>query len=286
MAPQATSLHRSRTATGSAYGSPFHESTDSATTAHSRAGRCTTCGESFVDAITGTLYRHAWDRWAACTLADARRDRRSLALILADVDRFKTINDTYGHPAGDAVLRAIADVLRNGSGEAGLVGRYGGCAGDEFLILLPDFDLNRALVIARRMRDRVRGLTVDVRTQRGVNVTLTGQTVSMGIAVAADLPQGALADLLLDCDAALRQAKSSGGDQVRVALPCTGLFADDSGKQAIDTQGLGVRLMLAPDHCLPRTAEHEIALSPLGVEHVYTVLSTLLNRCTAPLDTS
>ncbi|MFF4508947.1 GGDEF domain-containing protein [Streptomyces sp. NPDC001401] len=284
MAPQTTSIHRSRTVASPPFDSPFDGPTDSAT-AYGRAARCTTCGESFLDTVTGTLYRHAWDRWAACTLADARRDRRSLALILADVDRFKTINDTYGHPAGDAVLRAIADVLRNGSGDAGLVGRYGGCAGDEFLILLPDLDLNRALVIARRMRDRVRGLTVNVRTQRGVNVTLTGQTVSMGIAVAADLPQGALADLLLDCDAALRQAKRSGGDQVRVALPCAGPVADDTGKQTIDTHGVGLRLLLAPDHCLPRTTEHEIALSPLGVEHVYTVLSTLLNRCAAPLDT-
>ncbi|GAA3838144.1 hypothetical protein GCM10022403_083310 [Streptomyces coacervatus] len=268
------------------FDSPFDESTDFATetTAQGRAAHCTTCGESFVDAVTGTLYRHAWDRWAACTLADARRERRSLALILADVDRFKTINDTYGHPAGDTVLRAIADVLRSGSGDAGLVGRYGGCAGDEFLMLLPDLDLNRALVIARRMRDRVRGLTVDVRTQRGVTVRLTGQTVSIGIAVAADLPPGALADLLLDCDAALRQAKRSGGDQVRVALPCASPLPDDTGKQPLDPRGVGVRLMLAPHHCLPRTTEQELALSPLGVEHVYTVLSTLLNRCTAPLE--
>ncbi|WP_405657786.1 GGDEF domain-containing protein [Streptomyces sp. NBC_00079] len=296
MAPPATPSRRPRTATGTLFAPPPHERrepalTEQAITApavptavtQTRNTRCTTCGEPFVDTVTGTLFRHTWDRRAACTLADARRARRPLALILADVDRFKTINDTYGHPAGDAVLRAIADVLRSGSGDAGLVGRYGGCAGDEFLILLPDLDLNRALVMARRMRDRVRGLTVDVRTQRNVCVSLTGQTISMGIAVAADLPPGTLAELLLDCDAALRQAKQSGGDQVRVALPHVGTPAAATDPRPLDRHGVGVRLMLAPDHCLPRTAERELALSPLGVEHVYTVLSTLLNRCTAPL---
>ncbi|MFJ9179429.1 GGDEF domain-containing protein [Streptomyces sp. NPDC102360] len=251
--------------------------------------RCGTCGQSFVDTVTGALYRHTWDRRAASTVAEARRGRRSLALILADVDRFKAINDTYGHPAGDNILHAIAEVLRRGSGDAGLVGRYGGCTGDEFLILLPDLDLNRALAHALRMRDQVRGLAVQVSTRRGTFATLAGQTISMGIAVATDLPRGALADLLLDCDCALRQAKQNGGDQVRVALPPSphsGLGTDGTTEdQSPNHHDVGLRLLLAPHHRLPRSLDGELALSPLGVEHVYTVLSTLLNRCSAPLDT-
>lgn len=293
MAQHATPLHGSRTDDCAAQPPPSSGSPAPEWGAEEKKQpyRCTVCGESLVDAVTGALYRHTWDRRAAATVDDARRDRRSLALILADVDRFKAINDTYGHPAGDNMLHAIAEVLRRGSGDTGIVGRYGGCTGDEFLILLPDLDLNRTLTLARWMRDQVRSLVVRVLTQRGVFATLAGQTISMGIAVATDLPRGALADLLLDCDTALRQAKQNGGDQVRIALPHPDIPAGDITRQPWTSHEAGVgydmgfRLMLAPQHCLPRAAERELALSPLGVEHVYTVLSTLLNRCTAPLDT-
>ncbi|WP_425838320.1 GGDEF domain-containing protein [Streptomyces fractus] len=293
MAQHATPFHDARTDAYAAQPPPGGESPapPPRPETNRQAYRCTVCGESLVDAVTGALYRHTWDRRAAATVADARRERRSLALILADVDRFKAINDTYGHPAGDKMLHAIAEVLRSGSGDTGIVGRYGGCAGDEFLILLPGLDLNHTLALARRMRDQVRRLVLRVLTERGVFATLAGQTVSMGVAVATDLPPGALADLLLDCDTALRQAKQNGGDQVRVALPHPGIPAKDASRQpwmsrdAGISHDMGIRLMLAPHHCLPRAAERELALSPLGVEHVYTVLSTLLNRCTAPLDT-
>ncbi|MFE0256171.1 GGDEF domain-containing protein [Streptomyces sp. NPDC059010] len=246
--------------------------------------RCSLCGESLVDKVTGTLYRHTWDRRAACTVEDARRDRRSLALILADVDRFKAVNDNYGHPAGDTLLHAIAAVLSGESGDTGIVGRYGGCAGDEFLILLPGLDLNRALVTARRMRDQVRRLSIEVPTQRGVSVTLTGPTVSLGIAAASDLPPGALSNLLLDCDTALRQAKRSGGDQVRVAPSLGDAPPLGTTPETPVRDSPGVRILLAPQHRLPHITQEELALSPLGVEHVYTILSALLNRCTAPLD--
>ncbi|MFE0099855.1 GGDEF domain-containing protein [Streptomyces sp. NPDC059009] len=264
-------------------GSPAH----SAASPHTRAATtCTTCGGSFTDAVTGTLYRRIWDQRATHVLTQACRARQSLALILADVDRFKSVNDCYGHPAGDAVLHAIASVIRHESGPTGLVGRYGGCAGDEFLILLPDADLNQALVAAQSMRDQVRRLSIRARTQRDATVTLTGQTISMGLAASTCLASDALSELLLDSDGALRQAKQNGGDQIRVAMPYAHEVPQDASSPALDRQDVGVRILLAPHHCLPRKAEHELALSPLGVEHVHTILSTLLNRCTAPLNTT
>ncbi|MGW7514149.1 GGDEF domain-containing protein [Streptomyces sp. NPDC054796] len=175
---------------------------------------CPACGASPTDELTGLLDRRAWDRGASQALAHTRHGRRSLALILADLDRFKAVNDNFGHLAGDAVLRAAASVLRRSGGGQGLVGRYGGCAGDEFLILLPDTDLDSALAIARDIQRGICSLSVNVRTGRNTTVPITGQTVSMGVVAHTNLTPGDLSELLLNCDTALCKAKDRGGNQI------------------------------------------------------------------------
>jgi hypothetical protein len=98
---------------------------------------CKSCGQLLgyrsTDKLTGLLDRWGWDASAPQAFARAVGQRRSTALLIVDLDWFKLVNDEFGHPAGDAVLRSTAAVLRNASREGDLVGRYGG---DEFLMLL------------------------------------------------------------------------------------------------------------------------------------------------------
>ncbi|MGY1451823.1 GGDEF domain-containing protein [Streptomyces sp. SS8] len=177
------------------------------------------------DDLTGLLVRRAWEIRASQALASARRQHRPLALLLGDLDRFKAVNDTYGHLAGDAVLRAAADVLRRvgsaarNSAEGAVCGRYGGHAGDEFLALLPGAGAEEAMAAARLVQQGVREMSVPAPVSRGTTVTITGQTVSLGVAVwdPADPAPGGLSDLLLDSDVALREVKRAGGGRIRLA---------------------------------------------------------------------
>ncbi|MGH3741689.1 MAG: GGDEF domain-containing protein [Micromonosporaceae bacterium] len=183
------------------------------------ADLCTSCGRSLTDDLTGALDRRTWDALASQELAEARRQRRPVALIILDLDRFKGINDVYGHPAGDEVLRAVAALLRDASGEAALVGRYGRYAGDEFLILLPHTHVKGALATARRIQEGIRALRIRARTARSATVTITDQTASIGVAAhcSIDLFMSDLSDLVLEADGALRRAKRNGRNQIGVA---------------------------------------------------------------------
>ncbi|MCI0385799.1 GGDEF domain-containing protein [Streptomyces sp. CNQ085] len=173
------------------------------------------------DDLTGLLVRRAWEIRASQALASARRRHRPLALLLGDLDRFKAVNDTYGHLAGDAVLRAAADVLLRAGSTVGdsVCGRYGGYAGDEFLVLLPGAGAEEAMAAARLVQRGVREMSVPAPVSRGTTVTITGQTVSLGVAVwdPADPAPGGLSDLLLDSDVALRDVKRAGGGRIRLA---------------------------------------------------------------------
>ena len=89
------------------------------------------------DSLTGLANRHRMTRRLESTLAAFKSSRRACALMMLDLDRFKQVNDTMGHPAGDELLRQVAERLRNIVGERGEIGRLGG---DEFQIILPDLD--------------------------------------------------------------------------------------------------------------------------------------------------
>lgn len=184
---------------------------------HGSGSRCPACQTPLTDELTGVLDRRRWNHDASQALLQARRRPWPLALILVDLDRFKDINDLYGHPAGDAVLRAAATALRQHSGERGIVGRYGGHTGDEFLILLPDTNLEGALAVAQNIQVHIGSLSVHAMASCDSAVTIAGWTVSMGVAACTDLIPGDLSELLLECDVALRDAKRSGGNQICIA---------------------------------------------------------------------
>ena len=162
------------------------------------------------DHLTGALSRGALYTQAARDLQLARRQQTYTAAFIVDIDHFKTINDTYGHATGDAVLRHVAShgqaVLRC----TDLFGRYGG---DEFVAILPETDLLTAAAIAERLRvavgDPAPGLCP---LPRG----LPAVTVSIGVAAVA-AGSGDIDALVAQADQALYTAKNAGRNRTRVA---------------------------------------------------------------------
>jgi diguanylate cyclase (GGDEF)-like protein len=164
------------------------------------------------DAKTGVLNAGAWQGEADLAVDRARRRNESLAVLLADVDHFKLVNDTYGHLTGDAVLRTLAAEMRQQVRESDLVGRFGG---EEFVILLRGTTAEEACRVAERIRRGVgvvRVLTKDM---------IVGATVSIGIA-ALGSHGGTLVELLESADEALYRAKRAGRDRICLANPAGG----------------------------------------------------------------
>jgi diguanylate cyclase (GGDEF)-like protein len=171
------------------------------------------------DPKTGLLNAGFWHeaaghevRRAVQALAMAGRAAREgvTGLLLIDLDHFKRVNDRYGHPAGDLVLRAVADALRRGRRATDLVGRFGG---EEFAILVPSTTPAQLVAMAQRICQDIRDLRVSVLTSHGARETVAGLSVSIGVAHHPDAGQS-LDQLMLRADSALFAAKSAGRDQV------------------------------------------------------------------------
>ncbi len=152
------------------------------------------------DPLTDLLNRRAGEWQLERAFLAAREGQKPFCLIMADVDHFKAINDTWGHPAGDQVLQRVAAVLRTGVRATDSVVRWGG---EEFLLVLPYCEQAAALLQAERLRERVAD------AEQG---EMGRVTVSMGV---AELQRGeTLANLMERVDQALYQAKHAGRNQV------------------------------------------------------------------------
>ncbi len=160
------------------------------------------------DDKTGLANAVAWHDAAQRVGEQAGRQGRPFAVLMVDLDHFKRVNDTYGHVAGDAVLRAVAEALQAEVRAEDVVGRFGG---EEFAVLLPEVAEPAALEIAERLRKTVSALAVPVPGEQERQVR--GLSVSIGVAV---YPRSAesLERLLLAADAALYRAKNAGRDRV------------------------------------------------------------------------
>jgi diguanylate cyclase (GGDEF)-like protein len=159
------------------------------------------------DPKTGVLNAGAWQGEAALAVDRARRRREGLAVLLADVDYFKRVNDTYGHLTGDAMLRTLAAEMRQQVRESDLVGRFGG---EEFAIVLSGTTAAEAYLVAERIRRGVGVVRVLIKDM------IVGVTVSIGVAVLGS-HGGDLGELLEAADQALYQAKRTGRDRVCLA---------------------------------------------------------------------
>jgi diguanylate cyclase (GGDEF)-like protein len=160
------------------------------------------------DPKTGLLNATAWHQLANATIERSRRESDSCALLIVDMDNFKMINDTYGHLAGDAVLKSVADVLTTELRLYDSVGRFGG---EEFVAMLPKVDALAALSISDRVLDAIRRMEVVV-TGPG-ETTIKGLTASIGLACYPQ--QGTeVEELLHIADSSLYTAKREGRDRV------------------------------------------------------------------------
>jgi two-component system, cell cycle response regulator len=158
------------------------------------------------DGLTGLHNRRYLDSHLGTLFGDAIARQRPVAALILDIDRFKSINDTYGHEAGDEVLRTFAERIRLHTRGIDIVARYGG---EEVVIILPEVGLPEAQLIAERIRERVEMMPFSVqRATRSVGVT-----VSIGVAVRdpADVSAG---DMLKRADLALYRAKAAGRNRV------------------------------------------------------------------------
>lgn len=165
------------------------------------------------DVKTGVLNMRGWTESAQRELSRTVRANGSLAVLMVDLDNFKWINDAYGHPAGDEALLATAQALDESTRPSDLVARFGG---EEFLVLLPDTDVDAAWQAADRIREGIAQLRIGTTDKRGGQTVITERTTSVGIAV---FPRhGATLDELTQAaDAAVYEAKEAGRNQARMA---------------------------------------------------------------------
>ncbi len=158
------------------------------------------------DALTGIPNRRYADEAVAAECARARRSRIPLSVALADVDGLKSVNDRWGHAAGDMVLTSVTNLARQSCRRIDAVARYGG---DELLFILPTADLQAATAIGQRFRDRVAHWNFHSSRKETLPVT-----VSVGVAEADEECAGEPALLIARADEALLRAKASGKDRV------------------------------------------------------------------------
>lgn len=157
------------------------------------------------DPLTGIANRHWLMERASAELANFSDSRHEIGAVILDIDFFKSVNDTYGHQAGDAVLRDVAQILRREKRVQDLLGRYGG---EEFVMFLPFTDAERATAFCERIRRVVEG---QVFTFRQARIRIT---VSVGVCSRPGPRVGPLEDLLQRADESLYEAKRRGRNQV------------------------------------------------------------------------
>lgn len=162
--------------------------------------------EALTDSLTGLANRKHFEEAFQRHCLDAHRSGRPLSLILCDIDHFKRINDSYGHPVGDCVLRFVAAVLKRAAAGGILAARYGG---EEFAIILPDTTAAAAVEWAERVRGAIRAQR-PMRKSTGESLGVI--TLSFGVAqLGADEPT---ASLIQKADDLLYRAKHAGRDCV------------------------------------------------------------------------
>ncbi|MBY6033642.1 GGDEF domain-containing protein [Marinobacter daepoensis] len=161
---------------------------------------------SMTDRLTGLLNRGTWENLVDAEFERFRRYGQATSLVMFDIDHFKSVNDNYGHLAGDEVIRHAAQITRNNVRQSDSAGRYGG---EEFGIILPETDTESARVICERIRDAIENSVVN--TTAG-NIQYT---ISMGIAQLTDSPENYM-QWMQKADEALYKAKQGGRNRVIV----------------------------------------------------------------------
>ncbi|SMQ86122.1 diguanylate cyclase (GGDEF) domain-containing protein [Devosia lucknowensis] len=163
--------------------------------------------QSETDTLSGLLNRRGFEEQGDRALSVATRSGIPTVMVVADLDHFKSINDSFGHAAGDQVIAAFAAVLRNCAAPHSVIARLGG---EEFAALLPGANLSTGKLFAETVRNAFRTMPA--------SATGLDQAVTASFGVAQLMPTDHLADLMRRADTALYEAKSDGRDCVRLAV--------------------------------------------------------------------
>ena len=164
-----------------------------------------------LDALTGLNNRHMFYQRLSETTSNAKRQNTSLCCIMTDIDFFKSVNDTYGHSAGDLALKTVAKTIKKELREYDIASRYGG---EEFAILLPNTTLNEAYKVAERLRKQVEKKKINVEELKIENVKEISVTISVGVSLYDPDKMKDFNNLYQAADKALYIAKESGRNQV------------------------------------------------------------------------
>ena len=170
------------------------------------------------DAMTGLNNRRNFLVLAENEWARFQRYGRPTGLLMVDIDRFKSINDTFGHDVGDYVIKSVAEALQNGKRTSDIVGRFGG---EEFCLILPEATLDSAVAAGERLRQMVEDFVITA-DERRIPVT-----ISVGASICRSGMKG-FGEVLKEADVALYSAKRSGRNRV-----CRFDTSDVSNDQAI-----------------------------------------------------
>ena len=162
------------------------------------------------DSLTGLLSRHAFFDNANNYVSLAKREHRPFSVMIIDLDHFKLINDRYGHPAGDAVLKLFADVTNSVARRSDIVGRLGG---EEFAVVLPNTTAAEAVEFSQRLHTAINKAVLTF------NDSAIRYTASIGLTEFETDSEDSIDDLLARADLALYQAKRSGRNQTAIFSP-------------------------------------------------------------------
>ncbi len=163
-----------------------------------------------LDALTGFYNRSQLEERIKQEVSNAKRQHAPLCGIMTDIDYFKSVNDTYGHAAGDLVLKTIAKIVRSQLREYDIAGRYGG---EEFSLILPFTKINEAKNVAERLRKTIENKVIDVsKVSNDPEVKEIKVTMSLGVYQMSENDKDF--DLLKKADIALYKAKNTGRNKV------------------------------------------------------------------------
>jgi len=163
--------------------------------------------QAITDALTGVLNRRGIMQRLEGEFSRSDRENNPLSVALLDIDHFKLVNDTYGHAAGDTVLRVVAKQTKNMLRKYDHIGRFGG---DEFLLIIPGVDADKAKNVFERLRSTIE--------ERGINYAGTVIRVTVSLGVVSCSGSGSLDRLTILADQALYQAKNNGRNRVEYLM--------------------------------------------------------------------